>query len=86
MYRPVQFDSQAFPRCLASKELIVTWDGDVPLYALTVQQVGAPGVIAGNVADMTFDELRNGGIKQYRDGHRDRDPSKMKTCRGCSGV
>ncbi len=88
MYRPVQFDNHFYPTCvLPFKELIVNWDGDVPLCALSVQQVGAPGLIVGNVMTKTFDELWNHGLmRQYREGHQSRDFHKMEICKGCSGV
>ena len=88
LYKPAQFDDQSYPKCsLPFKELIVNWNGDMPLCGFSVQQVGAPGLVVGNVMTKPLDQLWNEEVmRQYREGHCQRDPAKMAICKGCSGV
>ena len=88
MYRPVQFDQRSYPACsLPFKELQVNWNGDVPLCALSAQQLPPVGLIVGNVMEQSLHELWSHSLmEQYRQGHRDRDCRKMEICEGCSGV
>lgn len=88
IYEAVQADEQSYPNCASPfKSFGVQWDGDVPLCSLSAQQIGAPGLILGNVATSTLSELWQGAtIEQYREGHRTRDCSKMEICQGCTGL
>jgi MoaA/NifB/PqqE/SkfB family radical SAM enzyme len=82
-------EPQHYPRCtLPLKALDVCWNGDVPLCDFADKQTGKPGgLLLGNVARNTLQELWNHGIiRQYRQGHRERDPDKMPICRGCVGA
>ncbi len=86
-YTPDVSRSAGFPKCiLPFKTIDVNWNGNVPLCCLSVQQVGPPGLIAGNLQTECLREIWNAGImKQYRDAHRLREKSKMPICKGCSG-
>ena len=87
VYRPVQFHNRSYPKCSAPfKALDVNWNGDVPLCSNSVQQVGPPGLITGNMLTHTMDELWRGGlIRQYREAHLTRDAGRMPICQGCTG-
>lgn len=88
VYMPVEFDSQSYPKCsLPFKALDVNWNGDVPLCSYSAQQIGAPGLILGNVMTDMLGDIWNGNVmSQYREGHYRRDTSKMPICKGCPGV
>lgn len=88
VYIPAQFRDQSYPKCSSPfKSLEVNWNGDVPLCSLSAQQMGAPGLILGNVRSDALEDLwRRGTMRQYRKAHRDRDADKMPVCKGCLGV
>jgi MoaA/NifB/PqqE/SkfB family radical SAM enzyme len=88
VYTSAQFHNHSYPKCSAPfKSLEVTWDGNVPLCSLSAQQIGAPGLILGNVMTAMLGDLWNGNVMhQYREGHYKREASKMPICKGCTGV
>jgi MoaA/NifB/PqqE/SkfB family radical SAM enzyme len=73
------------PCVLPFRALGVSWDGSVPLCRVSAFQCGTPeGLVLGNIRDSTLAEIWQGPIiRQYRQGHRDRDPSLMPICRNC---
>lgn len=87
VYTPVQFENHSYPKCAAPfKSLDVNWNGNVPLCNLSAQQMGAPGLILGNVMTDMLGDLWNGQImQQYREGHHKREAHKMPICKGCTG-
>jgi pyruvate-formate lyase-activating enzyme len=79
---------QRYPLCTSPlKAMGVMWNGKVPLCDFSEKQTGIPeGLLLGNIADDTLQILWNHKImKQYRQGHRDRDVSKIPICQGCVG-
>lgn len=86
IYSPAQFQNHSYPKCAAPfKALEVNWNGNVPLCSNSAQQVGAPGLILGNVLTDMLGDLWNGSMmKQYREGHYRREISKIPICKGCS--
>lgn len=87
-YEPVQRAAGRYPRCtLPFKELDVLWTGEVPLCHFSAAQVGEPGLLLGNIHQMSIADLWRGPIlQQYRDAHRSRDASLMPVCHGCAAV
>jgi MoaA/NifB/PqqE/SkfB family radical SAM enzyme len=87
VYMPVQFHNQSYPKCsVPFKTIGVHWDGDVPLCSLSEEQIGAPGLVLGNVRTKKLGDLWNCTLmRQYREGHLRRDCSKMPICKGCLG-
>jgi pyruvate-formate lyase-activating enzyme len=84
----VHSSPESYPRCtLPLKAMGVMWNGNVPLCDFSEKQTGKPnGLLLGNICDDTLRSLWNHAIiKQYRQGHRDRDVRKMPICRGCVG-
>jgi len=88
VYKPAQFVDATFPKCsMPFKTLDINWNGDVPLCSYSAQQVGAPGIVLGNVLKRELDDLwQDSIIKQYREGHCHRDELKMPICKGCVGA
>jgi MoaA/NifB/PqqE/SkfB family radical SAM enzyme len=88
VYMPVPFHDQSYPKCsLPFKGLDVNWNGNVPLCTYSAQQIGAPGLILGNVMTDMLGDLWNGNVmRQYREGHYRRDAAKMPICKGCPGI
>jgi MoaA/NifB/PqqE/SkfB family radical SAM enzyme len=84
----VQRVAAQYPRCtLPFKELTVTWTGDVPLCQFSAAQLGEPGLLLGNLRDVSLAELWQGRlIRDYRVAHRRRDEKSMPMCRGCASV
>ena len=77
-----------YPRCtLPLKAMDVMWNGKVPLCDFSEKQTGNPeGLLLGNITDDTLQSLWNHKImRQYRQGHRGRDVSKIPICQGCVG-
>ncbi len=67
VYMPVEFDSQSYPKCsLPFKALDVNWNGDVPLCSYSAQQIGAPGLILGNVMTDMLGDIWNGNVMSQR--------------------
>ena len=84
-YEPV-LNEQA--RCIMTlKTLDVHWDGNVPLCSYSDIQIGNPhGLLLGNIRENTLTELWNSPLmRQYRHGHRHRDPAMTPICKGCRG-
>jgi MoaA/NifB/PqqE/SkfB family radical SAM enzyme len=88
VYMPVEFHDQSYPKCsLPFKALDVNWNGNVPLCTYSAQQIGAPGLILGNVTTDMLGDIWNGNVmRQYREGHYKRDACKMPICKGCPGI
>lgn len=86
-FRPRQTLAGTVPRCAAPLiQLGVNWNGDVPLCSQSSIQIGAPGLILGNVLHSTLRELWQQETRAaYGEGHRRRDPSLIPMCRGCMG-
>jgi MoaA/NifB/PqqE/SkfB family radical SAM enzyme len=79
---------ERYPRCaLPLKTMGVMWNGDVPLCDFSEKQTHNPnGLSLGNITEDSLQNLWNHKImRQYRQGHRDRDVSKIPICRGCVG-
>jgi MoaA/NifB/PqqE/SkfB family radical SAM enzyme len=79
---------ERYPRCtLPLKAMSVMWNGKVPLCDFSEKQTGNPeGLVLGNIADDTLRNLWNHKlIRQYRQGHRDRDIGRIPICQGCVG-
>jgi len=75
-------------RCtLPFKKLDVHWNGVVNLCGYSWLQMGEPeGLVLGNVGEDTLAGMLNGPVmRQYRQGHRDRNESLIPICRGCPG-
>jgi radical SAM protein with 4Fe4S-binding SPASM domain len=87
VYTPTQFHNLSYPKCGDPfKSLDVDWNGNLPLCSHSVQQIGAPGLILGNVMTDMLGDLWNGNVmSQYREGHYKREASKMPICKGCMG-
>lgn len=85
VYTTVQSHEKTFPRCsLPFRCLFIEWDGNVPVCHMSLQQIGAPGLVLGNVLTDPLDGLWNGPVmRQYREGHRTREAGKMPICEGC---
>jgi len=88
VYLPTQAKRQTYPKCsMPFKTLDVNWNGDVPLCSLSSQQMGPPGLLLGNVSGDAFADMWRGKImREYREGHSRRDPTKMPICKGCVGA
>ena len=86
-FLPVQRERGDCPCCiLPYKEVVVYWNGDVPVCSLAVQQAASPGLLVGNIGGQSLPALWNGPLmRQYRGGHRGGDPGEMPRCRGCGG-
>jgi MoaA/NifB/PqqE/SkfB family radical SAM enzyme len=84
-YEPVLNENA---RCIMPlKTLDVHWNGNVPLCSYSDIQTGNPlGLVLGNIRDSTLTALWNGPLmRQYRQGHRHRDPAMTPICKGCRG-
>lgn len=77
----------AYPRCTAPLiQLGVNWNGDVPLCSQSSIQIGAPGLVLGNIMDRSLTELWGHATRRgYCKAHRERNPQEMSICRGCMG-
>jgi MoaA/NifB/PqqE/SkfB family radical SAM enzyme len=78
--------TEEYPPCvLPFRSLGVSWDGSVPLCRVAAFQTGSPdGVVLGNLHHATLAAIWHGAVvRQYRAGHRDRDPALMPVCRNC---
>jgi MoaA/NifB/PqqE/SkfB family radical SAM enzyme len=86
VYTPRQWEEGLYPRCSAPfKALNVLWNGDVPLCSFSVEQIGPPGLVIGNVMTDSLSDLWHGDVmRQYRQGHYRREPDKMPICKGCT--
>jgi MoaA/NifB/PqqE/SkfB family radical SAM enzyme len=86
VYMPRQWEEGLYPRCSAPfKALNVLWNGDVPLCSFSVEHVGPPGLVIGNVMTDSLSDLWHGDVmRQYREGHYRRDHDKMPICKGCT--
>jgi MoaA/NifB/PqqE/SkfB family radical SAM enzyme len=87
VYTSAQWYDDSYPKCAAPfKELEINWNGDVPLCKFSAQQIGAPGLVLGNVNTDLLGDLWIGSVmRQYREGHYKRNPQKMPICKGCTG-
>jgi MoaA/NifB/PqqE/SkfB family radical SAM enzyme len=77
-----------YPHCTVPlKTMSVMWNGKVPLCDFSEKQTGNPeGLVLGNIADDTLQDLWNHKIiRQYRQGHRDRDIGRIPICQNCVG-
>ena len=85
VYTTVQSHENTFLKCsLPFRCLFIEWDGNVPLCHMSLQQIGAPGLVLGNVLTDPLDGLWNGPVmRQYREGHHKREPARMPICAGC---
>jgi MoaA/NifB/PqqE/SkfB family radical SAM enzyme len=75
-------------RCIMTlKAFDVRWDGSVPLCSYSDIQTGNPlGLVLGNIRDSTLTALWNCPLmRQYRHGHRHRNPAMTPICKGCRG-
>lgn len=88
LFTPVQSVNKAFPKCsMPFKHIEIKWTGEVLMCYYTQHQIGAPGLVIGNVKDKTIYELWNCQImKQYREAHRKRIENNMEVCKGCPGT
>ncbi len=84
---PVQRQRGECPCCaLPFKEVVVHWNGDVPVCSQAVQQVGTPGLLVGNIGAQSLAALWNGPLmRQYRGGQQSGDAEQMSRCRGGGG-
>jgi len=79
-------ETDPYPPCvLPFRSLGVSWDGDVPLCRTSAFQAGSPqGVRVGSIHESTLAEIWRGTLlREYREGHRRRDPSLMPICHNC---
>jgi MoaA/NifB/PqqE/SkfB family radical SAM enzyme len=83
-HSPMQLAS-TYPRCtLTLKDIGVEWNGSVPVCSGSVSQLGAPGMLLGNIRERSLAEMWNGArMRQYREAHRRRAEENMPMCRGC---
>jgi len=82
----VRGQTEEYPQCtLPFRSLGVSWDGNVPLCRVSAFQCGTPdGLIAGNIHQTSLADIWQGPLlRQYREGHRRRDPALMPICRNC---
>ena len=82
----VRGETEPYPPCvLPFRALGVSWDGDVPLCRVSAFQAGTPqGVRVGNIHESTLAEIWHSTLlRQYREGHRRRDPALMPVCHNC---
>jgi MoaA/NifB/PqqE/SkfB family radical SAM enzyme len=78
--------TEEYPPCvLPFRTLGVSWDGNVPLCRVSAFQCGTPdGLVLGNIHQTTLADIWQGRvIRQYREGHRRRDPALMPICHNC---
>lgn len=79
---------ERYPHCtLPLKAMGVMWNGNVPLCDFSEKQMHKPnGLLLGNITEDSLQNLWDHKImRQYRQGHRDRDVSKIPICQGCAG-
>ena len=81
-------DYEPKARCtLPAKVLDVHWNGNVPLCSYSETQTGKPdGLVIGNINENTLSDIWQGElIRQYRMGHRQKNPELTLICAGCTG-
>ncbi len=79
-------ETEPYPPCvLPFRSLGVRWDGVVPLCRVSAFQArSSQEVRLGNINNTTLAEIwQSALLRQYREGHRRRDPARMPACHNC---
>lgn len=88
LFIPEKKSSESYPKCsLPFYHCEIKWNGNVLMCYYSAFQIGQPGLILGNIKDLSIFDLWNHAIlKQYRKAHRTRNNGLMPICKGCPGT
>jgi len=86
LYTSKYFTNTSYPKCnRIFKDLVISWNGDVPLCSETVNNPTKNFIISNIKKDNIESIWNNLTAKSYRMGHRYRKISLIPLCRGCRG-